>query len=101
MKKRSKPIPENSDDLRPEYRVDYAASRPNPYAEALKGRAIAVVLDPEVAAVFPTSGSVNEALRAAMGTVPRRSARAPRRAKGRSNNRMQRTRPAQAKERRC
>lgn len=98
MKKPSKAILEDSDNLRPEYRFDYGASRPNPYALPLKGRAIAVVLDPEVAAAFPTSESVNTALRAVMGTVPRRSARTPpRRASGRSNNRMPRTRPAQAK----
>jgi hypothetical protein len=100
MKKRSRAVREESDDLRPEYRFDYAASRPNPYAAALRGRAIAVVLDPEVAQAFPTSESVINALRAVMGAVPRRSARTPpRKAKGRSNNQLQRTRSAKARRR--
>jgi hypothetical protein len=99
MRKRNRTILEDSDDLRPEYRFDYSASRPNPYAASLKGRTIAVVLDPEVAAAFPTSESVNTALRAVMGTVPRRSARtSPKRASGRSNN-QQRTRSAKARRR--
>jgi uncharacterized DUF497 family protein len=48
MKKRSRAARGESDDLRPEYGFDYPASRPNPYAESLKGRAIAVVLDPRL-----------------------------------------------------
>src|SRR2546422_2777159 len=100
MKKRSKAILDDSDDLRPEYRFNYATSRPNPYAALLKGRAIAVVLDPEVAAVFPTSESVNTALRTVMGAVPRRSARTrPRRARRRSNSRLERTTSAKARRR--
>jgi hypothetical protein len=100
MRKRSRGIREDSDDLRPEYRFDYAVARPNPYAAALKGRAIAVVLEPEVAAAFPTSESVNRALRAVMKAVPRRSARGtPKRARGRSNNQLERTRSAKAKRR--
>ena len=92
MKKRSKALPEDSDDLRPEYRFDYATARPNPYAARLKGRAIAVVLDPEVAAAFPTSESVNTALRSVMGAVPRRSTRRPPgKAVGRSNQGLKRT----------
>jgi len=87
MKKRSRAVREGSDELRPEYRFDYGASRPNPYAESLRGRAIAVVLDPEVAQAFPTSESVNNALRAVMAAVPRRSVRTPpRKANPRSNN---------------
>ena len=100
MKKRSRAVRKESDDLRPEYRFDYAASRPNPYAAALQGRAIAVVLDPEVAQAFPTSESVNNALRAVMGAVPRLSARTPpRKENQRSNKRMQQTRSAKARRR--
>ena len=73
MKKRSRGSTEASDDLQPEYRFDYSTARPNPYAARLKGQAVVVVLDPEVAAAFPTSESVNKALRAVMGLVPRRS----------------------------
>ena len=95
MRKPSRTEPEVYDDLRPEYRFDYSKARPNPYAARLKGKVVAVVLDAEVAAAFPTSESVNTALRAAM--VQRRSK--PRRtvASRRSNKQLQRTRPAQAK----
>jgi hypothetical protein len=95
MRKPSRVVSEGSDELRPEYRFDYSKARPNPYAARLKGKAVAVVLDAEVAAAFPTSESVNTALRAVI--VQRRSKRKPRVAGRRSNNQLQRTRPAQAK----
>jgi hypothetical protein len=95
MRKPSKTVSEGSDDLRPEYRFDYSKARPNPYAARLKGKAVAVVLDAEVAAAFPTSESVNTALRAVM--VRRRSKHRLSAASRRSNNQLQRTRPAQAK----
>jgi hypothetical protein len=63
MRKPSRTLSEGSDDLRPEYRFNYSKARPNPYAARLKGKAVAVVLDEEVAAAFPTSQSVNTALR--------------------------------------
>src|SRR5207244_12875491 len=87
MRKPSRAVSEGSDELRPEYRFDYSKARPNPYAARLKGKAVAVVLDAEVAAAFPTSESVNAALRAVI--VERRSKR--KLAATRSNNRMQRT----------
>jgi len=87
MRKRRRTVPKDSEDLRPEYRFDYSKARPNPYAARLKGKAVAVVLDAEVAAAFPTSESVNAALRAVI--VERRSKR--KLAARRSNNRMQRT----------
>jgi hypothetical protein len=95
MRKPSSAVSEGSDELRPEYRFDYSKARPNPYAARLKGKAVAVVLEPEVAAAFPTSESVNSALRAVI--VERRSKVKSRRASRRSNNQLQRTRPAQAK----
>ena len=95
MRKRTKAVSKGLDDLRPEYRFDYTTARPNPYAARLKGKTVAVVLDAEVAAAFPTSESVNTALRAIM--VQRRSKRKPRATSRRSNNQLQRTRPAQAK----
>jgi hypothetical protein len=61
MKKDSRRIP---DDLRPEY--DLAALGPGvrgKYAGRLKGTTL-VALQPEIAAAFPTSDAVNEALRA-------------------------------------
>ncbi len=63
----------SADELRPEYRFDYSKARPNPYAARLEGRAVAVVLDPDVAEVFPTSESVNTLLRSVLRAVPRRA----------------------------
>jgi len=94
MRKPSRALSEGSDDLRPEYRFDYSKARPNPYAARLKGKAVAVVLDAEVAVAFPTSQSVNTALRAVM--VARRSKRRPGAASRRSNNKLQ-LRSARAK----
>ncbi len=94
MRKPSRAVSEDSDDLRPEYRLDYSKARPNPYAAHLKDKAVAVVLDAEVAAAFPTSESVNIALRAVM--VESRSRRKPGVA-SRGSNDQQRTRPAPAK----
>jgi len=73
MKKASRKKPDTSDELRAEYDFDYSKARPNPYAARLKGRAVAVVLDPDVAEVFPTSESVNTLLRSVVAAVPRRS----------------------------
>ena len=95
MRKPSSAASDGSDELRSEYRFDYSKARPNPYAARLKGKAVAVVLDAEVAAAFPTSESVNTALRAVI--VERRSKPKSRGASRRSSNKLQRTRPAQAK----
>jgi hypothetical protein len=88
MRKRSSAVSEGFDELQPEYRFDFSKARPNPYAARLKGKAVAVVLDTEVAAGFPTSESVNSALRAVL--VQRRS-KGKRVARRRSNNQLQRT----------
>jgi len=95
MRKPSSVTSTGSDELRPEYRFDYSKARPNPYAARLKGKAVAVVLDAEVAAVFPTSESVNTALRSVI--VKRRSKLKSRGASRRSKSPLQRKRPAQAK----
>jgi len=59
MKRASKTVRNSSDDLRPEYVFDYSKAKANPYAARLKGRTVAVVLEPDVAAVFPSSKAVN------------------------------------------
>lgn len=83
MKKASGKKRDSTDDLRAEYDFDYRKARPNPYAARLKGRAVAVVLDPDVAEAFPTSESVNTVLRSVVAAVPRRSkARRPGSARG-------------------
>jgi hypothetical protein len=75
MKKTSKAVRDVIEDLRPEYSFDYSKARKNPYAARLKGRTVAVVLEPDVAAAFPTSKAVNRQLRAVVASVPRRSRR--------------------------
>ena len=80
MKKGSRRMP---DDLRPEY--DLAALGPGvrgKYASRLKGTTL-VALQPEVAAAFPTSEAVNQALRTVLRTtqVVRRSTPARKRAR--------------------
>ena len=67
---RTPATPEASDDLRAEYDFDYAKSRPNRFASRTSGSVVAVVLEPDVAAVFGTSESVNRALRAVIAERP-------------------------------
>ena len=67
------------DDMRPEYDFDYSKARPNPYAARLKGDVVMVVLAPDVAPFFPTSESVNAALRAVIAVAGRLLAPRPRR----------------------
>ena len=69
------------DEILPEY--DFSDARPNKYAVRYAAGSSVVVLEPDVAAVFPNAGEVNEALRALAGIIhkhrprlggPRRSA---------------------------
>jgi hypothetical protein len=88
MKKASKAVPDAADELRSEYAFDYTKAKANPYAARLKGRTVAVVLEPDVAAAFPSSKAVNRQLRAVVATVPRRSRKriAPRTRGGRTRS---------------
>jgi hypothetical protein len=66
------------DDILPEY--DFRHARPNKYASRYATGSAVVVLDPDVAAAFPSSDQANEALRALAGLIrrhrlPRRSPR--------------------------
>jgi hypothetical protein len=54
------------DDILPEY--DFSRARRNPYAARLAGGHI-IVLEPDVAAVFPDASAVNGALRALAGII--------------------------------
>jgi len=89
MKRASRAVRDSSDDLRPEYIFDYSKAKANPYAARLKGRTVAVVLEPDVAAAFPSSKAVNTQLRAVVAAVPRRSRRgvAPRKRGARTGGR--------------
>lgn len=69
-----KRTPRNSkavDELRPEYDFDYTQSRPNRFAPRMKGTVVTVVLEPDVAAVFDSSESVNRLLRSVISAIPK------------------------------
>lgn len=66
-RKHRQPAP---DDIRAEYRFDYRKARSNRFAAQMKGSTVAVVLDPDVAAVFQTSESVNSLLRSVISALP-------------------------------
>ncbi len=57
-------------EMRAEYHLDYAQSRPNRFARDIRQGATLVVLDPDVAEVFRTSESVNEFLRSVISALP-------------------------------
>lgn len=61
------------DEMRREYRFDYRKARPNRFAPLMKGRAVAVVLDPDVASVFRSPESVNSLLRSVITALPRQA----------------------------
>lgn len=56
--------------MRVEYRFDYAKARSNRFADRMKNGAVAVILDPDVAAVFGSSKAVNTFLRSVIATLP-------------------------------
>lgn len=51
------------DELLSEYRFDYSKAKPNRFAALMPGSTIAVVLEPDVAAVFKSAKTVNALLR--------------------------------------
>ncbi len=53
-----------------EYRFDYGKAKANRFASRAGQVIRAVILDPDVAAVFSTPGSVNAVLRALIETMP-------------------------------
>ena len=61
-------------EMRREYRFDYRKARQNRFARLMKGGAVAVVLDQDVASVFQTSESVNSLLRSVITTFPKHPA---------------------------
>ncbi len=65
-----KKSPALSEEMRPEYRFDYTKAKPNRFAVQMGAGTITVVLDPDVAAVFKTSESVNTLLRSVISAVP-------------------------------
>ena len=72
MKKTSTPQSDQavSDDLLPEYDLDYSKGRPNRYAGKIDKSQVVVMLEPDIAEVFTTPESVNAVLRALISTMP-------------------------------
>jgi hypothetical protein len=58
------------EELRSEYRFDYGKSKPNRFASKISEGAIAIVLEPDVAAVFKSSKTVNALLRSVISAMP-------------------------------
>ena len=63
--------PKKKDELRSEYRFDYAKARPNRFAAVTRGSVVAVVLDEDVASVFRSTAAVNKALRSIISAFPK------------------------------
>jgi hypothetical protein len=72
MKKVSarKKAPAAAEEMRREYHFNYKKAKPNRFARQLGRRTIAVVLEPDVAAVFKSSESVNALLRSVIAALP-------------------------------
>jgi len=71
MKKTSRSSRVKRQKMRREYRFDYRHARPNRFASLVKGRVVAVVLDPDVASVFGSSEIVNSLLRSVIKALPK------------------------------
>jgi hypothetical protein len=63
------------DEILPEY--DFSRAMPNRYASRYAAGSTVVVLEPDVAAVFPSAGEANAALRALAGIIQRHQPRRP------------------------
>lgn len=62
-KQKDKTMIDENDELQPHYDFDYSKAKPNRFAARINQESVMVILDPDVADVFPTSESVNETLR--------------------------------------
>ena len=63
------------DEIKPEY--DWSKAVRNPYAARDAAGSNIVVLEPDVAAVFPNAASVNEALRSLASVIAARAPKSP------------------------
>ena len=59
------------DKIRNEYRIDYSKSRPNRFLKMATEQPLVVMVDEDIARVFPTPESVNHALRALITAMPK------------------------------
>jgi hypothetical protein len=64
-----------ADELRPKYDFRPSQTRPNRFGSRMKGRVVAVVLEPDVAAVFDSAMAVNNLLRLVIAAIPARPSR--------------------------
>ncbi|RJP26106.1 MAG: hypothetical protein C4527_16005 [Candidatus Omnitrophota bacterium] len=60
-----------SEEMLEEYHFDYEKAKPNRFVGQTDENRIVVILDPDIAAVFKNSDSVNTVLRAIIQTMPR------------------------------
>ena len=65
-RKRGQP---KQEELPSEYRFDYRKSKPNRFASKMSEDAIAVVLEPDLAAIFKSSKTVNALLRSIVSAM--------------------------------
>ena len=63
------PKQHETDVLQEHYDFDYSKAKLNRFAERINQESVTILLDPDVAAMFPTSESVNEMLRVLMTAV--------------------------------
>ena len=56
--------------MRKEYRFDYTRAKPNRFAGKFARDSVAVILEPDVAARFKSSKTVNAASRSFLSTMP-------------------------------
>jgi hypothetical protein len=73
MKKRKAPATAERDTMRSSY--NFRGGVRGKYVERYRAGTNVVVLDPDVAAAFPTAAAVNRALRALLDVVPSRVAK--------------------------
>jgi hypothetical protein len=59
--------PVDPDEILPQY--DFSRARPNKFASRYVADSAVIVLEPDVAAAFPTAGEANAALRVLAGLI--------------------------------
>jgi hypothetical protein len=69
-KSRNSEVKNSKDKIRREYRIDYSKSRPNRFLKMATEQPLVVMVDEDIARVFPTPESVNQALRALITAMP-------------------------------
>jgi hypothetical protein len=63
--------------MKPHYDFDYRKAKPNRFAAHLAQKQLMVVLDPDVALIFPTAEAVNQAVRVLAAAAQTYQAQSP------------------------